>query len=367
MKIAELTFDQFLDARTVWDDVLQRSVDNHVFLTWEWLSTWWRFYGDKRRFLLVTVNDDNKILAAAPLMFSTYRLYGLELRKIEFIATPASDYHSFLLTEKKPEHAKMMIEHADRVAPEWGCIELQEIPEDSETARVLRSISKERPSLEERIQNLCPRILLPSVFEGYLRRLGSSWRRNMRRWERKVSRDYKMDFKIHNDIDTVNDAMKTIFDLHQRRWQSENESGAFSEQRFRSFHLNVARSFAERGWLALNFLTLNDEPVAAGYAFKYRQKLFCYLSGFDPQFSEYHVGHLRHIHLIKHCIEQGLKEYDFLRGVESYKFRWNSSIKKNLEVRAIKRKIVPILYDWITKNNKLSPLTYRLGERLSLG
>jgi len=301
------------------------------------------------------------------LMSSTYKLYGLELRKIEFIATPASDYHSFLLTEKKPEYVKMMIDYTDHVAPEWDCIELQEVPENSETARALRAISKEPPRLEERIQNPCPGIMLPNTFEDYFRRLGSNWRRNLRRWERNLRRDYKIDFKIHSDIETMKDAMKIFFDLHQRRWQSRKQLGAFSDQRFRDFHLNVARSFAERGWLTLNFLTLNDEPVAAGYAFKYAQKLVCYLSGFDPQYSEYEVGNLRHIYLIKYCIENGLKEYDFLRGGESYKNRWNTSTRRNLEVRAIKRKFVPIVYDWITKKDSFSTLTYKLGKRLSLG
>jgi len=367
LKIAELTFEEFLDARTVWDDALQRSLDNHVFLTWEWLSNWWRHYGDKRRFLLVAVRDGKKILAAAPLMSSRYKLYGLEIKKIEFIATPASDYHSFLLTGKKPEYAKMMVEYADHVAPEWDCIELQEVPENSETARVLRAISKEPLRLEERIQNLCPCILLPNTFEDYLRRLGSSWRRNLRRWERKVRRNYKMNFMICNDIETVNDAMETFFDLHQKRWQARKQPGAFSDQRFRDFHLHVARSFAERGWLTLNFLTLNDEPVAAGYAFKYAQKLFCYLSGFDPQYSKYEVGNLRHIYLIKYCIENGLKEYDFLRGGELYKHLWNTFTRRSLQVRATKRKIVPIIYDWLMKNNKLSLLTHKLGKRLSMG
>ncbi len=161
--------------------------------------------------------------------------------------------------------------------------------------------------------------------------------------------------------------MKTVFDLHQKRWQARKQPGAFSDQRFRDFHLDVARPFAERGWLTLNFLTLNDEPVAAGYAFKYAQKLFCYLSGFDPQYSEYEVGNLRHICLIKYCIENGLKEYDFLRGGESYKSLWNTSTRSNLQVRTIKRKIIPLVYDWITKNEKLSPLTYKLGEHFSAG
>lgn len=366
MKISELAFEEFLDARSAWSSALQRSIDNHVFLTWEWLSIWWRHYGDKRKFLLITVNDGERILAAAPLMSSRYRLYGLELRKMEFIGTRASDYHSFLLTQKRTQHGKMMVEYAGHAA-EWDCIELREVPENSETARVLRDISEGTLRFEERTQNLCPCIALPSTFEDYFRRLGSNWRRNLRRWERKVGCDYKISFNVHNDIETVNDAMKTFFDLHQKRWEARRQPGAFSDRRFRDFHLDVARSFAERGWLTLNFLSLNDEPVAAGYAFKYAQKLFCYLSGFDPQYSEYEVGNLRHVCLIQHCIKNGLKEYDFLRGTHAYKNLWNTFARRNLQISMTKRKIVPIVYNWITKNEKFSPLTYELGKRLSLG
>jgi len=366
LEISELTFDEFLEARTVWNDALRKSLDNHVFLTWEWLSSWWTHYGDKREFLVIVIRDGEKILAAAPLMNSMYSLFGLKLIKIEFIATPASDYHSFLLTEKKPEYVKMMLKHAAHIATEWDCIELQEIPEDSVTARILRSVSKEPFRFGERVQNVCPYVFLPVRFDDYLHRLGYSFRKNLRRYERKLRKEYKVDFRICNDIEAIDDAMETFISLHQKRWQSQKQPGAFSDQRFRDFHLDVARAFAERGWLALNFLMLNDEPVAAGYDFRYEQKLFYYLSGFDPQYLKYNIGHIRHMYLIKNCIENGLKEYDFLRENEPYKMKWNTSLRKNLEVRAIKRKIIPIVYNWITKNDRFSPLTYKLGKHDSV-
>jgi len=366
LKISELSFDEFLEARTVWDDALRRSLDNHIFLTWEWLSSWWKYFGDKRRFLLMVVRDGEKILAAAPLMSSRYKLFGFKLRKIEFIATPASDYHSFLLTEKKPEFVKMMFDHITHSGMEWDCIELQEIPSDSETAKILRSISKKPFKFGERVQNLCPYVFLPSKFEDYLKGLSKCFRKNLRRYERKLRKEFKVDFRICNDIEAIDYTVKTFFDLHQKRWQSQKQPGVFSDQRFYDFHLDVARSFAQRGWLALNLLVLDDEPVAAGYDFKYGQKLFYYLSGFDPQYSKYNVGHLRHMYLLKHCIEDGLMEYDFMREDEPYKMKWNTSLRNNLEVRAIKGRIVPIVYNWITKNNRFSPLTYKLGKHDSV-
>lgn len=361
-----LTFEDFLDARAEWNAALQRSNDNHIFETWEWLSIWWRHYGDERRFILVTVNDGKKMLAAAPMMSSNYKLFGLRLAKIEFIATPASDYHTFLLSERKRECAKMLIAHAADTAAEWDCIELQEIPDDSETAKTLRTISKEPFKFEERAQDRCPYVFLPDKFEGYLAKLGPSFRKNLHRYERKLRKEYRVDFVICNDIETVDNAMKAFFDLHQKRWQSKKQAGAFSDQRFHDFHLDVARSFAERGWLTLDLLMLDDEPVAAGYNFKYGKKLFYYLSGFDPQYSGYNVGHLRHMYLIKHCIEQGLEEYDFMRGDEPYKLKWSASLRRNLQVRTMKRGIIPIFYDWITRNERLYPLTSELGKHLSV-
>jgi CelD/BcsL family acetyltransferase involved in cellulose biosynthesis len=167
-------------------------------------------------------------------------------------------------------------------------------------------------------------------------------------------------------LDALDEAMETFFNLHQIRWQSQKRDGVFVVQRFRDFHLDVAKSFAERGWLNLCFLTLNDEPVSAIYAFKYRNKMFNYLTGFNPKYSEYHVGHILFLYSIKNSIENGLREFDFMRGDETYKQQWNTLIRNNLEVRAIKKRIVPIVYDFITKKDVFTPLATTLGKRISL-
>lgn len=370
MKVATLTFQEFLDARTEWNDALQRSLDNNIFLTWEWLSCWWKHYGNKRDFILITINDGEKILAAAPLMSTEYNLLGMKLRKIEFIGTPASDYHSFLLTVKKPEYARTMIKYVTRIAPDWDCFEFEEVPTDSETAGVLRTISKEPFTLEEEIGTLCPYVILPSNFEDYLKGLGSNWRRNMRRWGKKLKQDFKAEFKICNNVETIDDALRTFFDLHQKRWQSRRQAGAFADKTFRDFHHDVAKSFVEKGWLTLCFLTLNDKPVSAVYAFKYAEKMFNYLTGFDPQYSKYRVGHLIFLYLIEHSMNNGIKEFDFMRGDESYKRLWNPIIRKNLELRAIRKTFVPIVYNWImhararaiNKNDGFSSLMRKIGR-----
>jgi CelD/BcsL family acetyltransferase involved in cellulose biosynthesis len=251
MRVAELTFEEFLNYKTEWCDGLQRSGDNHIFLTWEWLSIWWKHFGDKRRFSLITVSDEEKLIAAAPLMSSAYKFAGLKLIKMEFVGTPAADYQTFLLSDKKAECAKLMVDYANNETSRWDCIEFKDVPEDSETMRILNTCSMKKLKFQERKLNICPYIILPIQFEDYFQGLGAKWRKNMRRCEKRLKNDYRVNFYIHKDLDTLDEAMKTFFNLHQIRWQSQKRAGAFADQRFRDFHLDVARSFAEKGWLNL--------------------------------------------------------------------------------------------------------------------
>ena len=55
---------------------------------------------------------------------------------------------------------------------------------------------------------------------------------------------------------------------------------------------------------------------------------------------------------LERVIEKGLKEHDFLRGHESYKTRGDTFTRENLDIRTIKRKTVPIVYDWLSHARK---------------
>ena len=367
MKVVQLdSFDEIREFGIHWNNLVESSKDNHIFLTLEWLATWWKYYRAHRELVLLAVKDNDKVLAVAPLMESTYELFGFKLRKIEFIGTPASDYHSFILTEKSPSCVRMFLDYINGYSNAWDCMELKEIPENSETANALRTMPEEPLKLKERVLNICPSVPLSNTFEEYFQKLGKNMRKNLRRWEKRLKKEHKVKFKMYYEIGSVEETMNTFFELHQKRWQSESYSGLFVNQTFRDFHLEAAKRFAEKGWLCLCFLTVDDEPVSAVYAFEYGQKVGGYLTGFDPEYSKHRVGHLAFMHLIKNCIKRGLKELDFMRGGESYKNLWNPLIRRNIELRAIRGKPIPKVYDWVLGSDALSFLRRKFGKKMLL-
>lgn len=356
--------------KDTWNDILVKSKDNDVFSTWEWLSSWWRHFGEGRKLRILLIHNNNKIVAIVPLMWSKYDILRFgSLTKIEFIGSPQSDYNNFILIEREMECLKLFLNYLNEQYNDWNCLELSDISESTLSMKLLRKMPSEEllgGQLQERVTFLCPYMNLPGSTEIFISKLSGNMRRNLRRRMRKLSEKYRVEVKTHNNFDSIEEAMNAFYNLHQKRWKTQGFLGVFSEKKLRDFHLDVARRFAEKGWLSLYFLTANDEPIAAIYSFDYKQKKYEYLTGFDPEYSRYGVANLMRRHVAEECIRRGLKEYDLMRGDEPYKSSWNTKNRKNLELRLIRKGLFAKIYDWATKSNTVLPLTQKFGISLAL-
>ena len=364
LKVTE--FNEFQTLKDRWNDSLSKSLDNNVFSTWEWLSTWWKHFGEEKRLIILLIEDKNKILAIAPFAYSKYSFLGFgNLKKISFAGSDETDYTSFILREKKIKFLELFFDYLNNHI-DWDYLELKDISETSASAHLLRRIptQKQYKHWDERVCNLCPYVPLPSSMDVLIKGLGQSKRRNLRRYLRKLKENYHVELKKYNEVGSVKEAMETFIRLHQKRWESEGKPGGFKNPSFRSFHIDVAKCFDEKGWLGLYFLTANDEPIAAEYNFEHNQKSYNYLPGWDVEYSQYRVSDLTKMHIIENCIQKGLKEYDMMRGDEPYKSEWTTLARKNLEVRFVQKGVFPRIYNWLIKKAAFQNLSSKL--RLSL-
>ena len=48
------------------------------------------------------------------------------------------------------------------------------------------------------------------------------------------------------------------------------------------FHREVIQVLSERGWISIDLLKLDDQPLAAIYGFIYQGVYYSYMPGFDP-------------------------------------------------------------------------------------
>ncbi|MDQ6676499.1 MAG: GNAT family N-acetyltransferase, partial [Acidobacteriota bacterium] len=167
---------------------------------------------------------------------------------------------------------------------------------------------------------------------GYPAVLDPKLKVDLRRARNKLDKNHRIAFSLATP-ETLPTALEDFFRLHAARWQSEGETGVLAEAALRNFHREVAAGFCERGLLRLYTLHIDGAAAAVIYAFRAHRTLFCYLSGFDPQFSKLSPGGVLLQHAVESAIAEGLTAVDFLRQPEAYKYLWGARDRINSRLR----------------------------------
>jgi CelD/BcsL family acetyltransferase involved in cellulose biosynthesis len=155
----------------------------------------------------------------------------------------------------------------------------------------------------------------PEILAGRSR----NFRDQVGRRERRLARDHKLVYRL-TDAARLDSDLSLLFGLHRARWESDG-SDALAGPR-QAFHREFAAQAHERGWLRLWVMELDDVPAAVWYGFRYAGREWYYQGGWDPAFRAQSVGFVLLCHTIRSAVEDGLSEYWFLRGSETYKSRF---------------------------------------------
>ena len=243
------------------------------------------------------------------------------------------------MTENPIESLQLFLTYLHR-QNNWDYFYINDIPERSGLIDLLINNRHAFPKVEITQGEICPYIKIPDSMENFLKNIKGHFKKNLRRSLRNIEKDHgKVELKAYNELGSLESTMQIFFDLHQKIWKTRANPGAFSSQKNRDIFMDRAKLFAEKGWLALNFLTVNDIPVAASYSLKYKQRICNCLNGFEPEYSSYSIGNLLHMKVIEKCIKNDFKEYDFMKGDESYKFSWTNTYRRNSNLKSVNRRL----------------------------
>lgn len=163
-----------------------------------------------------------------------------------------------------------------------------------------------------------PFVPLPRSFDAYLASLDAKSRHELRRKIRRAEETVPgLAFRISGEDSDPELDLGSFVRLHRLSHPDKRE---FMDDRMAEFFRRVAGEFREAGRLRLAFLSGGGGDIAAAYQIEHDGALMLYNSGFDPAWRRASPG----VVLIARCIEdaigRGLREYDFLRGTERYKY-----------------------------------------------
>ena len=330
------TRNEFSKLKGDWTALLKKNRGDTVFLTWEWMYTWWEYFQqNKKLFILAIYDKSEKLVAIAPLCINKKKIGGIPVLKyIKFLGTmPISSDHLDFIIYKGMERKVLgaIVEYLFQ-EKRWDFCLLTNIPTDSLTGRLLKEIMRNR-SFQSEISQVCPYIPLPDQIEDFYLSLSRNMRNTIKRRRRNLFKKYdNVEFLAWENPDEIDSAMEKMFELHEKRWMAVDHEGNLTRSDVREFHKKIAGTFLNSDMLRLYFLRVQEKDVAALYFFKYNNKLFYYQGGWDSELFRDHVGSVLTNLVIEDAIEKGYSEYDFLRGTEDYKTRLTNKKREEVDI-----------------------------------
>ena len=303
------SFDQI---RPQWQQLLERSPVNNLYITPVWQELWWRAFHDGRSLAGFYLTDDNGDVSAIASLSKAEERYSFVGNSDTF------DYNDFIVAAGQEDVFYPALLDAIAAAGATS-LDLFSVSEDSPTVDRLPDLARERGfSVDLVEEDVAPRIDLVDTWEDYLAGLSKKDRHELRRKLRRLDSHGNWRWYCVSDPDEASDRMDTFVDLMRR---SDPAKAEFLTDEREAFFRRMVRATASEDMLRLFFMEMDDVTVASSMCFDYNGTRMLYNSGHDPEYRYYSVGLLLHSLCLRDALERGYRYFDFLRGNEPYKYR----------------------------------------------
>lgn len=366
--------DELESLSEVWDLLMQRSGDDgSIFLTPEWVSTWWKHFGAGKKLNVLLIEKDGTVIGLVPLMLYKTGAGPLTCCLLETIGSVNRNAVGLFAPESRDEAIAALFDYLEEeLATRSLAVNLTLVPEDSQFVSLLRRECARHSSgllVEERVTALAPYLSLPATWDECFGSLRGTRRRTLRRELRSLDRAHNFEFRECTD-DDLDSRLRQFFDLHQDRWRSVNISGVFSDSRMKEFYADIARTFLRKKWLHFSFLDIDDRMATGEFCFAYNGVLYYFTVARDVRYAKHGIGHIHTMYLIQDAIASQLKEVDFLKGGEPYKLCWTDSYREYLQVlitsRGLRRSLRIRMVRWWLRLRELRQYGLRENYRRHL-
>src|SRR5687767_5312751 len=93
-------FHKFLELEPIWNALIEEAEIGHPFLNHEWVKAWWESFGTGKELHILLVRSGGEPVAIAPLMLTRSHMYGVKVRRLEFIYNVHTPRFDFIIARR---------------------------------------------------------------------------------------------------------------------------------------------------------------------------------------------------------------------------------------------------------------------------
>lgn len=299
---------------TQWDELARDA--GSVFMSSAWLNAWMNAFGTDQPLWVLDLDSAGAVRAGTLLMRDRGRLAS------------ATNVHSgdwSVLAREQSAHAEVW-----RAIAEMGAtrVRLEGLLEARGEDRLARTQLERAGYRVVQVEGpFSPWVELPSSWEEFIAAASGSLRQQVGRRRRQLDREGSVLFRTQTGGSRLEEDLERFLTLEASGWKAENGTAILSRPATERLYRDFARAAADGGALRLNMLELDGTLIAAS--------LDCAFAGvgslLKTAFSEPHgrlsPGLVLVAEVLRACITEGIRGYDFLGDADRYKTRWTSEVR----------------------------------------
>jgi hypothetical protein len=339
------SLDEFVALKDKWNALWLEAAFRTPYQRWEWNYSWIVNTGqDKTLYVVVVVDSNAKLCGIAPLRVSFS--FGL-LKVLSCISHEATAYPDFILHKGSPR--EVLFEIITHLKNSNYCSSLDlKITEPSSTLELLRDAFKQagwrRMNEDGYTKRL--RVYVGYDYEIYLSTLSRAMRTDIRYADRKLRKNFKVDFNVKDGGIDFEESMAEVLRLYALRWGGDPRTNFPT---FRAYY----RATCASGGSKFFVLTCDGNPVGAVAASLLDDTIYVELTGFDFSIFKVDLGKIFYSNLFQWAIENGYSYIDFMTGEHEYKYRYNPEEMVKWKISAYKSDVIYLFianYNMINEN-----------------
>lgn len=308
-----------------WDDAVE-ALDGSVYMTFDWCSTWWEFYGAGKELRIFVCREEDKITGILPTYIDEIKFGPWKFRVARLVGSniPPKTFNPAVVESCAKE---IFTELLQQLLEKDRCdlISLGPISTTQKSAELLEQTCTKNKDLVgscETVIGVHSVFHFPADMEQYYASLSKNERKNRRKYElRMLQKDYQVRVDVLTDPAQTDEEFERFAVQHARQWRAEGKTGHFGAwPRALEFNRALVRAQAKHGRMRFIRILANDQVIANQYTFAFGDAYYWELPSreIDPQWERFSLGPTGIVTMIscglqegKKRLEGGLAHYDY--------------------------------------------------------
>ena len=321
--LKEITsYTEFLELRPDWNQLVAKDASYKPFISFDWFQLWLNHFLQDNQLLILALFHQQRLVFIAPLLLRVDKYASIPIKKIEFIGNVYSPVKSFISGDStlnlKEFYLFNIIRYFYNNATDWDVIDLYPLSEHEQNVNVLLKVIK-KAGCQNRYQPYSTSFFsrtLASTGDDYINTRSAATRQNLRRRKRGLEKLGDLEFRMIASPKNIDQYIEYYYQVYARSWKKREEVGP-------TFHGDLAKLAADKGWLRLGMLFFDNIPIAAEFCILSDSAAVFLKIAYDEGFRKYGPGNIVMSETIKHMIDNdSITKIDLGLGDEAYKRSW---------------------------------------------